>query len=108
MVMSTMMTSLAEGMCLGSALGLDNEALIKVQYRTPSKSCSSLMIHTVALCSTFTPPHMFSVAFRPHLSHPQVTLVLSAASFVTGQLYLTHDVRRRTLGTGDSDLLFLF
>lgn len=33
MVMSTMMTSLAEGMTLSAALGLENDALIEVYAR---------------------------------------------------------------------------
>ena len=32
MVMSTMLASVAEGMCLSDSLGLNNDALVEVQY----------------------------------------------------------------------------
>lgn len=40
MVMSTMMTSLAEGMSLSDRLGLDNDALIEVQIHSIEKQRS--------------------------------------------------------------------
>lgn len=63
MIMSTMLASVAEGMCLSDSLGLNNEALVEVRgllkYINISRCLVLVMILPVPICcclySTFDP-----------------------------------------------------
>lgn len=64
MIMSTMLASVAEGMCLSDSLGLDNDALVEVRQGTTTMrsgfAVMALLWYTT-LGSVSPPPDWFGV-----------------------------------------------